>query len=1078
MDNELTHVLLVEDDLAHVEAISRALQAHNPQLRVQSVGTLRDYASAVALDPPHIAVMDLNLPDGRAESLLTYPPETGAFPILVMTSHGDQETAVAALRAGAMDYIVKSAESFAALPRIVERTLREWDLRMERRQAQAQLRRTKEELERFFALVPDMVCIASTDGYFKQLNQVWAKTLGFSREELLSRPLLDFIHPDDREMTLREIEKQRTGDATINFVNRYLCKDGSCRWLEWEASPATGNVLYAAARDITERKQKEGQQNMMVEILRILNQSGDLAEVIDGIVSVIRRELDLDAIGIRLRRGNDFPYFRLDGFSNSFVLAENSLCHRNDDGTLSCDENGQILLECTCGLVLSGQADLSHPLFTPGGSFWTNDTLPLLELPRSEYPRHNSRNRCMREGYRSLALVPIRVQRELVGLLQLNDHRPGRFTPELIRLLEGLGASIGSDLSRRQDADRLRMALDAAQEGLWDWDLEHDTGHASPRYNLLLGYEPGELDYSHRNWQTLVHPEDLPGIEKDLEEFFRGKKGVWSREYRLRRKSGEYIWVLSHAKVVESTPDGQALRMAGTIADISERRNIQEQLLQAQKMESVGRLAGGVAHDFNNLLTVINGYSELLLKRMSPEDPSRPHLDEIQKAGERAASLTQQLLAFSRRQVLQPRVLDLNALILDAQRLIERIIGEDVHLTTDLDPVLGQVKADPGQLNQVLMNLAVNARDAMPDGGRLTIETTNVDFDESAVQTHMDAHPGHYVELAVSDSGVGMDEETQRRLFEPFFTTKPLGAGTGLGLATVYGIVRQSGGWIAVSSELGEGSTFTIYLPRMTAPVEAASQAPDVSGPKHGSETILVVEDQQGVRDLICSVLRKYNYRVLEATGGEEALRIAGAYAGPIHLIVTDVVMSRMSGRDLAVELKAQRPESLVLYISGYPDDVLGQHGVLSAGLAFLQKPFSPEALAGKVRELLDEAQSRPLLVVDDDNSIRELLCEMLVEAGYPVQTAGNGAEALALMKHARFAVAITDLVMPEKEGMDFITEIRKQYPAVKVIAISGAYGGKFLKPARLIGAHATLAKPISRETLLDTVRNLVGAAK
>ncbi len=949
---------------------------------------------------------------------------------------------------------------------------------MERRQAQSELQQKKEELERFFALVPDMVCIATTDGYFKQLNQVWTRTLGFSQEELMSRSLLDFIHPDDREATIQQIEKQRTGQGAASFVNRYLCKDGSYRWLEWDSTPAFGNLLYAAARDITERKQKENQQNMMVEILRILNQSGDLTGVIDGIIAVIRRELDLDAIGIRLRRGKDFPYFRLDGFSKDFVLSENSLLCRNDDGTVRSDETGHPIMECTCGLVLSGKVDVKHPLFTPGGSFWSNDTIPLLDLPLSQDPGHDPRNRCMREGYHSLALIPIRAQGEIVGLLQLNDRRPGRFSPELIRLLEGLGASIGSDLSRRLDAERLRMALDAAQEGLWDWDLEHDTGHASPRYNTLLGYEPGELSYSHRVWQGLVHPEDLPEVERDLEEFFRGKQGIWSREYRMRRKSGEYIWVLSHAKVVDSSPDGQTLRMAGTISDISERRNIQDQLLQAQKMESVGRLAGGVAHDFNNLLTVINGYSEMLLKRMPPQDSSRPHLEEIQKAGQRAASLTQQLLAFSRRQVLQPRVLDLNALILDAQKLIERIIGEDIHLSTDLDPALGQVKADPGQLNQVLLNLAVNARDAMPDGGRLTVETTNVDFDESATHLHVDAHPGSYVEFAVTDSGVGMDEETQHRLFEPFFTTKPVGAGTGLGLATVYGIVRQSGGWIAVNSELGEGSTFTVYLPRVTTPVEAAVKTPDAAGPRHGTETVLVVEDQQGVRDLICSILRKYDYRVLEATGGEEALRLAGAYAGTIHMIVTDVVMSRMSGHDLAIELKSQRPESQVLYISGYPDDVLGQHGVLTAGLAFLQKPFSPEELAAKVREMLDEVRLRPILVVDDDESVRELLCQMLAEAGYPVQTAGDGVEALALMKHGRFAAVVTDLVMPEKEGIDIITDIRKTYPAVKVIAISGAYGGKFLKPARLVGAHATLAKPINEESFLSTVRNLVGTAK
>ncbi len=512
----------------------------------------------------------------------------------------------------------------------------------------------------------------------------------------------------------------------------------------------------------------------------------------------------------------------------------------------------------------------------------------------------------------------------------------------------------------RASEERFELALFGADLGLIDIDLQTGKAVYNERWAEIRGYPLDQYFDTMTTWMESIHPDDRQSVAQALENHLLGRIAFVEQEYRVKRGDGAWCWVRCRGKAVNRNEHGHPLRFSGTQTDITEYKHLEQQLLHAQKMDAVGRLAGGVAHDFNNILTVIMSYSELVLLQVKGDKRLRARIEEIRKAAEKATRLTRQLLMFSRSETVTPILLDMNRLVVDIESMLERLIGEHIQLNIHLDPTIHVVKADPGQIEQVLLNLVVNGRDAMLDGGTLDVSTRRVQFGQQSALPHAEMPPGLYVELAISDNGCGMDPETQKRIFEPFFTTKGPGKGTGLGLSTVFGIVKQNRGYIDVQSEIGEGTTFRIFfpaLPSKESPMLPTPPALPDSAP--GCETILLVEDEEQIRSLTCSALEHAGYTVLAAANGEEALLLSSAHRGPIHLVVTDVVMPGMNGVKLSSHLMAQRPTTKVLYISGYTDGELNMSETMDERQAFLHKPFTPALLTGTVRRLLD---SEPIL--------------------------------------------------------------------------------------------------------------------
>jgi PAS domain S-box-containing protein len=744
---------------------------------------------------------------------------------------------------------------------------------------------------------PDGIFIVDLQGTFLDVNKAMCERLKYSEEEFLSMKIWDIVpekYVDLHKKRLADILRGEAPNEAAEYVVRG--KDEKMHYVEVLSNPyfRENEVIgfQGIARDITERKKAEEALRESEEKYRLLVENANEAIFViqDGMLRFFNIK-NIELIGYSKEELTSTPFI-------NFV--------HPDDREVALGR----YLKRIRGEELTG-VNFFRIIDKAGNIKWAEVNSVLISW----------------EG-------------RPATLNFLND------ITERKRAEEALSAS----------EERFRMLFEGAAEGILVADIESKQfKYSNPAICKMLGYTAEEL--VRLSVADIHHKEALGYVVAEFEAQARGEK-ILSPEIPCLRKDGSVIYAsIATSPVVI---DGRKCNV-GFFMDITEHKKTEEalkqteeQLRQSQKMEGIGRLAGGIAHDFNNLLTVIKGYSQLSLIELKENDPMRGGIEEINRAADRAADLTRQLLAFSRRQILEMRVLDLNSVLRDLDKMLRRVIGEDIELVTLLAEDLARVKTDHGQMQQVIMNLAVNAKDAMPNGGKLTIETANVELDETYARSHVAVIPGRYAMLSVSDTGVGMTAEVKEQVFEPFFTTKEKGKGTGLGLATVYGIVKQSGGNIWIYSEPGQGTTFKIYLPRVDEPLEELKEKAEVKGIPRGSETILVVEDEEKVLKLTVQILRGQGYAVLEAPHGDDALLVCEQHEGPIHLMLTDVVMPNMSGLELAKRLKAFHPEMKVLYMSGYTDNAIVHHGVLEKGMNYIQKPFTIEGLARKVREVLD----------------------------------------------------------------------------------------------------------------------------
>jgi two-component system cell cycle sensor histidine kinase/response regulator CckA len=755
-------------------------------------------------------------------------------------------------------------------------------------------RRVEQELNHFFAVTVEMLCIARFDCTLLRVNPAFGRVLGYSRDELVGTSFMDYVHPDDRHATVQAVGQLAAGQEIINFENRYRHQDGSYRWLSWVSIPVVEEQLvYAAARDVTVQHQAE-------EALRASEQRVRyIVKHIPTAVAVYDRELRYIMVSDRYLQEHDLENRDIVGQRQAEVLPAIAARWSGVHG------------RCLAGAI--ERADEDQVVRSDGAVDWI-------------------RWEC-RPWYDSTGQIG-----------------------GIIKYTETLTQRKRAEQALREGEARFRSIFEASPIGIQLFDTGGHLISANRASLEILGVSGPEALAQYCLFDDRSVPPDVwPQVRAGQPVRFETRFDCGGAERRALYETRRFGTIDLDVML---TPLGGEERRGYLVQmqDTTERRRLEEQLRQAQKMEAIGQLAGGVSHDFNNILTAIFANVELMrgaLEDKSSRFPLRDGLDQIERSSQRAAVLTRQLLTFSRRQLIKSEVLDPNHLLREMEKMLVRLIREDVNLRLVLAPEVRCVRGDPGQIEQIIMNLVVNARDAMPTGGRIIVETSDVSLDAEYVEMHPEARPGPHVLLAVSDTGCGMDAHTLEHIFEPFFTTKPAGTGTGLGLATVHGIVKQLGGHIMVYSEVGRGSTFRIYLPAVAEQPTRPHTAP-IAAVRGGSETVLICEDDDIVRELARHTLESQGYQVLAAESPERALALSTAHTGHIQLLVTDVVMPEMDGRQLAETLSARRNGLKVLYMSGYTSTVIADHGLVQSGIEFLEKPFTSSALLRRVREVLD----------------------------------------------------------------------------------------------------------------------------
>ncbi len=766
-----------------------------------------------------------------------------------------------------------------------------------------QVRHAEENYRSIFENAVEGIFQSTSEGRFITVNPAFARILGYDSPEEMIAAITDiarqlYVNPSDRAEAER-LQKER--GVLEGFELEAYRKDRSKIWLSLNRrfvyTQDGGHYIEGSVEDITERKQAE-------KALRASESRKDaiLKSALDCVITI---DHEGKVIDFNPAAEHVFGYTSEDavGKSMAHLIIPPGLRPHHEPGFAR-------YLATACSSIIGKRLEVTA-----------------MRADGSE--------------------IPVELTITAIGELP---------QPTFTAFIRDLTERREAEQELRESEERYRDLVENAHDIIYSQDLEGNYTSMNLAGQLITGYTREEA--LELNVTQTVAPEDLPKVREMLTQKLAGEQ-VTACEMDIIAKDGRRIAIEANTKLVMH--DGVPVGIQGIARDITERKRLEtalheseEQLRQSQKLEAIGQLAGGVAHDFNNLLTAINGYSALALRRVGADHPISSYLEEIKKAGDRAANLTRQLLAFGRKQLLQPLAINLNDIVGDMIKLLKRLIGEDVQLVTKPGANLKQIKADPGQLEQVLVNLVVNARDAMPRGGTVTIETANTRLDGAYASRHVGVTPGDYVVLAISDTGIGMDHETCSHIFEPFFTTKEEGKGTGLGLSTVYGIIKQSGGNVWVYSELGKGTTFKVYLPQVEDKVAARADLKEDLGRHRGTETVLLVEDEDMVRQLTNELLEESGYVVLEANGGGQAMELFKEHKGRIDLLITDVVMPKISGKQVAEQLKEIHPETKVLFMSGYTDEAIVHHGIIDSHIAFIQKPFSERALAQKIREVLD----------------------------------------------------------------------------------------------------------------------------
>jgi two-component system cell cycle sensor histidine kinase/response regulator CckA len=784
----------------------------------------------------------------------------------------------------------------------------------------------KAYLEELVESAPEAITLLDLNYRVLRINSEFTRMFGYTAEEALGREVGSLIVPPNLEEEARTVSDALNRGQKISIETKRRRKDGTLVDVSILGTPVSvggGRVaLYAIYRDISERKRAEQLNSALYRIAEKASSAEDLNEFYAAIHSIVAELMYARNFYIAVldpaTQYLSFPYW-VD--EEDPVPAPRKLGRGLTEYVLRTGEPLLATPEIFADLVSKGEVDS-------------------IGAPSVDWLG-----------------VPLKVGSSTLGAVVVQSYTDQvRYGVKDRDILTFVSQQLASALDHKRNEEALRLSearyrslVESAVYGIFRSCKQGTFLDVNPAVVTMLGYErPEQILALDARKDVFVNPEEQDRLLREC----RTRGRVDSFETKWKRKDGTIITVRLSGRAVRAEGDGDEL-LEIIAEDVTERRLLEDQFRQAQKMEAVGRLAGGMAHDFNNLLMVISGYAEVILDQLDSGNPLHGRITAIQQAADRATTLTRQLLAFSRKQILELKVVELNAIVSDMERLLRPLIGENIELITRLGNGLGRTRADSGQIEQVIMNLVVNAKDAMPRGGRIQIQTANVDLDDSYRREHTYIQPGPYVMLAVSDNGTGMDKETLSRIFEPFFTTKEKGKGTGLGLSTVYGIVKQSGGYIFAHSELGHGTTFRIYLPRVEDPAEPASPISADSSAGKGSETVLLVEDEDSVRSLVRDTLEARGYRVLEAENGEEALKVAEAFQGEIQLMITDVVMPGIGGRELARRLAKSRPQTRVLFLSGYTEDAILHEGGLEAGTTFLQKPFTLQNLARRVREVL-----------------------------------------------------------------------------------------------------------------------------